>query len=62
MTGRKQDQEQQLHPVPPSTMVLNLVALDIKNKAAGPVWTAEAGAIVQLVNGKRVVKMAEVVS
>lgn len=62
MTGRKQDQEQQPLPVAPSAMLLSLVALDIKNKNVGPVWTVRQGAIVELLNGRRCVKLPEVVS
>jgi hypothetical protein len=44
------------------TTLLALVALDHRNQAQGPVWTAEAGAIVLLLNGRRSVLLPEVVS
>lgn len=62
MTGRRRTEEATASTTVRSSELWALIVLDDKNKAMGPVWTAEAGAIVLLLNGKRSVLMPEVVS
>lgn len=63
MTGRQQHQKQQAPLSQAVEQALpTLRTLDAINPSRGPVWCADQGAIVELLNGKRSVRLPEVVS
>lgn len=63
MTGQKHHQKQQpALPEAAERMLPTLRGLDYANPSRSPVWCADQGAIVEMLNGKRSVKLPEVVS